>query len=480
MKFSKLQDWLDWQTELHPQSIDMGLERIRPVFTSLLASSQTSGLPTGKEKEKGKEKGKEKKLATKVIVVAGTNGKGSIVSLLESLYVSGGYQVGTYTSPHLLRYNERVRINGEPVSDEQLCNAFDHVENVRGETSLTYFEFGTLAAFDVFQHQKLELVILEVGLGGRLDAVNLVDADVAIISNIQLDHTDWLGDTREKIAIEKLGVARPGKPLIIADDDLPDNVLPLLSENFSPEKKLVEKKMTTFVLGESFGFSASGFDHRKDSWDWWCDAVDGKRQKKHSLPLPALRGAHQFKNASAALTATALLNAELPLSMNHIRVGLNNVSLPGRFQFERVADKTVILDVAHNPHGMQAFIQNLKQLPALGETYLVFAMLNDKSVEEVVLMLDAEIDHWLLAGLDNERALPLQVLADVVSTNATNRSSLIQFECVADACQLAFKKMQPNDYLLVVGSFFTVADALLSFNQRLQNSHFISQTDGHG
>lgn len=431
MKFQTLNEWLDWQTKLHVQSIDMGLDRIRPVYTQLITRT----------------------LATKVILVGGTNGKGSTVAFLESLYVSGGYRVGTYTSPHLMRYNERIRINGEPVSDGQLCEAFDHVESARGDTSLTYFEFGTLAAFDVFQNQGLnkseglDVVILEVGLGGRLDAVNLVDADVAIVTNIQLDHIDWLGETREKIASEKLGISRKGKSLIIADDDLPENVLPILAE----------KEVPFYVLGKDFGYT-----RQAQSWDWWSDVSDGKREQKHSLPIPALRGAHQYKNVSAVLCVTSLLNSVLPLSMNHIRVGLANASLPGRFQLERIDNKTVILDVAHNPHGVQAFIENLKQLPAIGENYLVFAMLKDKSIQAVVSSLDPHVQHWLVAGIENERALSEAALTDIVSATTTSAVSINQFKNVAAACNSALQKMQANDQLLVVGSFLTVADALLS------------------
>ncbi len=436
MKFSTLQDWLDWQTTLHSQSIDMGLDRIRPVFFRLITQP----------------------LATKVITVAGTNGKGSTVAFLESLYVSGGYRVGTYTSPHLLKYNERIRIDGEPVSDAQLCEAFDRIETVRNEvlseSTITYFEFATFAAFDVFQRADLDVVILEVGLGGRLDAVNLIDADVAVVSNIQLDHTDWLGDTREEIALEKLGIARKGKPLIIADDDLPKNVQPYLNDN----------DIVGFVLGKHFGFTA-----KSDSWDWWSDALEGDRQRegrqqKYSLPLPALRGSHQFKNASAVLAVASLLNAELPLSMNHIRVGLSNVALPGRFQIERMNDKTVIFDVAHNPHGIQAFIKSLKKLPALGETYVVFSMLKDKSLDQVICLLDSEVDHWLLADIDSDRALSVTDLTNQVTKNTKKAISISHFGSVAAACDEAMEKMQPNDYLLVVGSFFTVADGLMWLN----------------
>jgi len=439
--FSTLQDWLDWQMTLHSRSIDMGLDRIRPIFTRLITQ----------------------RLATKVILVAGTNGKGSTVAFLESLYVSGGYRVGSYTSPHLLKYNERIRIDGTPVSDAQICEAFERIEACRladaEERTITYFEFATFAAFDVFQRADLDVVILEVGLGGRLDAVNLIDADVAVISNIQLDHTEWLGDTREQIAREKLGIARKGRPLLIADDDLPENVLPYLSENDIP----------AYLLGAHFGYLV-----KNDTWDWWANTgqvfvTDEARdvniskaqyQKKFSLPLPAMRGAHQFKNAAAALTVTALLNTVLPLSQNHIRLGLSGAALPGRFQMERVGDKTIILDVAHNPHGIQAFISNLRKLPGLGQNYLVFAMLKDKSLEEVICLLDGEVDHWLLAGIEGERSLPPSELFDRVSRHTAQAMSIKQFHCVVEACQYGLEKMQPNDHLLVVGSFLTVADAL--------------------
>jgi len=424
MRFSNLQDWLSWQEKLHVQSIDMGLDRIFPVYDKLMNQA----------------------LAKKTVVVGGTNGKGSTVSFIESMFVSGGYQVGTYSSPHLLRYNERIRINGEPVSDEQLCKAFENVEISRDGISLTYFEFGTLAAFDIFQHQDLDIVILEVGLGGRLDAVNLIDADVAVVTNIQLDHMEWLGETREEIAVEKLGIARNGKPIILADDDFPENVSTILAEN----------KTIFYKLGDAFGYT-----YQDQSWNWWFDGSADTRQQKHSLPLPSLRGTHQFNNASAALCVSTLLQQELPLSMSHIRVGLNNATLPGRFQLERVEDKMVILDVSHNPHGIQAFIANLKQLPAIGETYIVFAMLKDKAIDQIVTLLDPVIDHWLLAELKVERAIHASSAKQSVEDNANNFISVQTYHSAGDACRQALEKMQPNDKLLVVGSFYTITDAMV-------------------
>ena len=217
MKFDSLNDWLNWQENLHVQSIDLGLDRIRPVYEKLL--------PQG--------------LSGKIVLVAGTNGKGSTSAFLESIYVAAGYRVGVYSSPHLFKYNERIRINGEPVSDEILCQAFENVNNTRGDTSLTYFEFGTLAAFEIFQNAKLDVLILEIGLGGRLDAVNLPEPDVSIVTNIDLDHVSWLGDTREKIAFEKFGIARPDKPLLYADDNPPENLAELL-EHYQCKLKLLD------------------------------------------------------------------------------------------------------------------------------------------------------------------------------------------------------------------------------------------------
>ena len=438
MRFSKLQDWLSWQEQLHPKNIDMGLDRIRPVSDALL----------------------KKKLAKKVVTVAGTNGKGSIVSTLESLYVSAGYNVGTYTSPHLLNYNERIRINGIPLSNEAIAHAFHHVDKARSETSLTYFEFGTLAAFYIFQHNEIDIVILEVGLGGRLDATNLIDPDVAVVSNIQMDHMDWLGETREEIACEKLGIARVGKPLIIADDDLPSNVLPFIEKN----------NFSAYILGRDFGFV-----RQNGSWNWWMDVklrtdqnvINVERLQKHSLPEPSLRGTHQFKNAAAALCVVSLLNEEFPLSMNHIRVGLNNIALPGRFQVERVEDKTVILDVAHNPHGVGAFIDSLNQMPRIGEHHIVFAMLQDKSLKEVTELLKPVVDYWYLAKISSDRAIPVDAVKSqlLACNNVTDENNIMTFEDVSSACELAVSKMQPNDKLLVLGSFYTVTDAMMYISE---------------
>jgi len=419
MKFTTVSDWLAWQSQLHSQAMDFGLDRIRPVFDKLLQQA----------------------LAKNIILVGGTNGKGSSCAFLEAIYVAAGYRVGVYTSPHLLQYNERIRVEGEPVSDDLLCQAFDHVENTRQGISLTYFEFGTFAAFDIFQHSNLDVVILEVGLGGRLDVVNLAEPDVSVITNIQLDHTDWLGDTREQIAMEKLGIARANKPLVLADSNPPENVFSIV-KNLNVDFKLIHKD----------------FDYSLNQDSWQFHAAD---KHKHSLPTPGLKGSHQYHNASTALMVTELLVNELPLSMHHIRTGIANCALPGRFQVINQENKMIILDVAHNPHGINAFLDLLQQLPKIGDHKLVFAMLRDKAVADVVALLKPHIDQWYLAEVDvAERALPVNELHQIVTSQQVVDDVINDYASVADAFHQASDKMQAHDKLIVLGSFYTVADVL--------------------
>ena len=424
MKFDTLDEWLSWQESLHTQSIDMGLDRIRPVFDRLI----------------------DKPLATKSIVVGGTNGKGSTSAFLESIYVAAGYRVGVYSSPHLFKYNERVRVNGEQVSDVQLCEAFEKVDKIRGETSLTYFEFGTLAAFNIFQKTKLDVVILEVGLGGRLDAVNLVDADIAIVTNVDLDHESWLGDTREKIAYEKFGIARQNTPVIFADDEPPANVTELCESH----------QCQLLSIGKDFGFT-----QQQDSWQWWSE-----NKKLFSLPFPSLHGFHQLKNASTALLAVHLLADALPVSMAHIRVGLSKAVLPGRFDVVQEANNLIIFDVAHNPHGIRAFVKQLNQIPKLGNNYLVLGMLEDKNLEAVIGELESQVDYWYLGGLSIPRGLSVSDLQTRVSSVVQDKNNVSAFENVEKAFVTAYQQLKTNDKLLVLGSFYTVAEAQKSLKTK--------------
>ncbi len=419
MKFSTVSDWLDWQSKIHAQSIDMGLDRIRSTYNKLISQ----------------------KLAKKIIIVGGTNGKGSTTAFLEAMYVAAGYRVGVYTSPHLLHYNERIRLQGEPVSDEVLCQVFDHVETAREGVSITYFEFGTLAAFDLFQNNNLDIAILEVGLGGRLDAVNLVEPDVSVVTNIQLDHESWLGDTREKIAFEKFGIGRANKPLIFADDNPPSNI----------DELVAEQQLNLLQLGSEFGFAIQDM-----TWQWWS-----QNSKKFGLPHPRLKGEHQYRNAATALMATECLAEDLPLSMNHIRVGLAQCQLPGRFQvIPQPNESIIILDVAHNPHGIHTFVNNLQSMHKIGNHSVVLAMLADKSVPKIVEALKPVIDRWYIAGLDVDRGLSAKNLQEKVLQQGVNFKDVVCLNTVTEAVNAAKEKLEKYDKLIIIGSFYTVAEAL--------------------
>jgi len=418
MKFNTVSAWLNWQTQLHSQGIDLGLARIRPVFSRLITQP----------------------LAGKTVVIAGTNGKGSTVAFLESIYVSGGYKVGSYTSPHLISYNERIRLQGESVTDEQLCQAFDHVEHARQNIPLTYFEFGTLAAFDIFQHTDLDIVLLEIGLGGRLDVVNLVDADVSLVTNIEMDHMDWLGDTREKIAMEKFGIARRKKPLIYADEDLPNNAAAYCQQ----------KEVLLYQPGKDFDFEI-----RDKVWQWRSEV-----KQYHSLPTPGLIGQHQYKNAAGVLMAVTLLENELPLSMPHIRLGLSNASLPGRFQVVPLENNLQIFDVSHNPHGISAFLKNLQTMPKIGDHLLIFGMLQDKALIEIIELLKPHMDHWFVASINESRGLTGAELKQSLIAANVPESQISVFENALSAHEKARSMLSSHDKLLVLGSFYVVAEIL--------------------
>jgi len=419
MKFTSVSEWLDWQQQLHNKEIDLGLERIKPVYSRLI----------------------QRPIANNIITIGGTNGKGSTLAFLEAIYVAAGYRVGSYTSPHLLNYNERIRLQGEPIDDESLCDAFEHVELARKETSLTYFEYGTLAAFHFFQHQSLDVVLLEVGLGGRLDVVNIVESDLSIITNVELDHMDWLGDTREKIAVEKFGITRQDKSVVFVDDKLPESGQIICAKN----------NISIYQLNKQFSFQ-----RRDNNWHWRSPEKD-----YFSLPLPHLVGNHQLKNAAGTLMAIVLLENKLPVSMPHIRLGLTNVTLPGRFQVTNIGqDNLQISDVAHNPHGIKAFIESLITLPKIGDHLLVFGLLRDKSLDEVLNLLKPHIDHWFVTGIDDARGLSAEEIKNSMLSNGINERDIDCFSNTKQALESARLQLQKHDKLLVLGSFYVVSDAL--------------------
>jgi dihydrofolate synthase/folylpolyglutamate synthase len=370
--------------------------------------------------------------------VGGTNGKGSSVALLTTILRAAGYRVGTYTSPHLLRYNERVRLNGVPASDDRLCEAFEAVERARGGVTLTYFEFGTLAAWEIFASQSLDALILEVGLGGRLDAVNAFDTDCALLTSVGLDHMEYLGDTRERIGSEKAGIFRAGKPAIVADRDPPRSVLDH-AHAVGADLRLIDR---------DFGFLLQG-----QQWTYWVQNV-----RRGGLALPALRGACQLGNAAAALAALDALRVRLPVSMQDVRLGLAQVELPGRFQV-LPGRPTVVLDVAHNPQAAGVLAENLAAMGFYPETHAVFGMLKDKDIDGVCRALKDRVSTWCAADL----SVPRGASADRLNAALRGAGVIGDVACFGsprEAYAAVRKRSNENDRIVVFGSFHTVADVM--------------------
>lgn len=416
-----LNDWLAYIEKQHTQAIELGLDRL---FVVKAALKQVQTCP--------------------VIIVGGTNGKGSTCAMLEAILKAAGYRVGLYTSPHLLHYNERVRINGEPASDEMLCAAFARVEAARGDVPLTYFEFGTLGAWEAFAAAGLDAVILEVGLGGRLDAVNIYDPDCAIVTGIDLDHVDFLGDTRERIAFEKAGIFRAGKPAICGDFQVP---LTLVEHAQSLGADLQ-------LIGRDFGYETQTETRQ---WSWW----GRNHARRGGLAYPALRGSRQLTNASVVLAALDAVQDKLPLSMAEIRQGLAVVELPGRFQ-TLPGRPVIVLDVAHNPQAARVLADNLLDQGFFGTTWAVCGMLRDKDMAGVIAALKGRVERWLPATLGGARGASAGELAQcLISAGETVEA---EFDTVAAAYAYAQEKAAENDRIVVFGSFLTVADVLESQN----------------
>lgn len=408
-----LEDWLSWIEARHPRQIELGLDRIAQV---------AARLPLQIDKP--------------VITIGGTNGKGSTVAFLESILGLAGIRVGAYSSPHLLRYNERIRIEGQPVSDARLCEAFGAIERALGDVSLTYFEFGTLAALWLFEQAQLDVLVLEVGLGGRLDSVNLIDADVAVLTTIDLDHQDWLGTDREAIGYEKAGIFRAGRPALCIDPAPPQSVIDHARQcgaNWLP-------------LGEAFTLARSD-----DRWSWHGDGLPYPAWYL-DLPLPKL----PLPSAAAALAALHCL--PLALDEGIVREGLRRARLPGRFQRFWRDDIEIILDVAHNPQAAGFLANNLAALPPR-RTRALFALMADKDLDGLVQPLRGHFEQWWLGDLpDNPRALPAAELARHLAAQGIDHT--LRGESVGDAFEAALASLEPGDRLVVFGSFFTVAAAL--------------------
>ena len=418
-----LADWLARLETMHPKAIDMGLDRVRQVKDAMALE-----------------------FACPVIIVGGTNGKGSTCAMLEAILLRAGYRVGLYTSPHLLHFNERMRINGQSASDAELVAAFDKLNALREDVSLSYFEFTTLAAMQLFADAKLDAVIFEVGLGGRLDAVNVLDADVAIVTSVDIDHTEYLGDTREKIGFEKAGIFRPGKTAICGDP--------------VPPASLVEHAEK---IGADLWLFNRDFNYSGDKQQW---NFSGRGRRRNSLAYPSLRGANQLLNASGVLAALEALRLRLPVGAQEVRTGLALVDLPGRFQV-LPGKPTIILDVAHNPHAAATLAQNLDNMGFHPYTYAVFGAMQDKDIDGVIAQLQGRVDHWCVTDLPLPRAATaaeikhklLAAYAGLPPVTETERS-IQTFATPADAFANAMSRAGENDRITVFGSFLTVAGVM--------------------
>ncbi|MFA7553270.1 MAG: bifunctional tetrahydrofolate synthase/dihydrofolate synthase [Spongiibacteraceae bacterium] len=418
MRYDTLQDWLQWLETCHPSEIDLGLARVGHV-AELMALSLGD---------------------TKVVTVAGTNGKGSCVASLNALLLSAGYQVGCFTSPHFLRYNERILLNGQQVTDQLLIESFQRIDQARGDISLTYFEFGTLAALDIFQRQQLDVVILEVGLGGRLDAVNIIDADIAIVTSIDIDHQQWLGTDREVIGREKAGIFRAGKVAISAGNTPPASL----------RASAQACAAIFYQAGEHFRASSNP---AVQNWSWKGLSVTGTAFELYDLPAVSLPP----ESVVAAIQALHLLD----LSMHRVDYScLARINLPGRFQQVFIEKRQVILDVAHNPAAADYLAQRLQQEASAGRTFALMGVMADKDVEGIISALRECVSVWFIADLQHcPRALAAPVLADKVEklTKADVRS----FTSIAEAARVALQQMTDEDRLIVFGSFITVAEMLV-------------------
>jgi dihydrofolate synthase/folylpolyglutamate synthase len=410
-----LDDWLEHIERVHPRTIEMGLARVAVVRKALRLDPSFP-----------------------IFTVGGTNGKGSACALLEAILGHAGYRVGCYTSPHLLRYNERVRILGREASDAELIEALGAVEAARGEVQLTYFEFSTLAAVWLFQQHRVEAGVLEVGLGGRLDAVNVFDGDCALLMSIDLDHRDYLGNTREDIGREKAGIMRPARPAVCADADPPHTV-------FECARAVGAQLL---LIGRDFGFEAA-----PHQWRYW-----GPQGERHGLPHPALRGDYQIANAAACLAALDALRVRVPVSAADIRTGLLTVENPGRFQV-LPGRPTVILDVAHNPAAAAALARSLARMPAAGRTYAVFAMLHDKDIGGVIAAVKPQVDEWLVSGIEGPRGTDAAFMRQELARAGVSER-VFACESVAAAYLQACDMAAQNDRIVVFGSFHTVAAVL--------------------
>lgn len=421
MQLDSLSAWLDWLEKNHPTEIELGLDRITRVARRMSLLTPNA----------------------KVVTVAGTNGKGSCVAATAALLSEAGFSVGVYTSPHLLRYNERIVVDGSPVADTEICSAFEAIfaasqqisPNSPSPVSLTYFEYGTLAALDIFRRRQVTAMVLEVGLGGRLDAVNIINADVAVITSVALDHTDWLGDNREAIGYEKAGIMREARPVVCAD--------------FAPPQTVLDHAQTLsvspYIISRDFGYSVG----ENSTWSWWNASAHFSCQPIPQLPLPSV---------AAALQVATILGLDLRAIDAFTR--LSKLQVPGRFQTLAWRERQVILDVAHNPAATAYLVERLLQCAAspTSKIHGIVAMMADKDRAQSLANLKEHISNWYIADLS---FIPRAASVEQLHQNLVELHAEAEFSgSVADCLQAAFNKSESGDRILVFGSFFTVAAGL--------------------
>jgi dihydrofolate synthase/folylpolyglutamate synthase len=412
-----LDDWLRWLEILHPKKIDMSLDRVETV----LAALELSPPPY------------------RILSVAGTNGKGSCVATLERIYRQFGYRVGAYTSPHLWRFNERIRLDGTDAPDDDLVAVFQRIDRARGDTTLSYFEYTTVAAFLYFAERGVDLAVLEVGLGGRLDAVNAMDADLALIASIDLDHQHWLGETREAIGVEKAGIMRAGRPAVVADRCPPQALLDH-AQGLGAQLKLI---------GRDFDLTR----HGDGSWDY-----HGARMHLRRLPKPALRGAVQYGNTAACLAAIEALDPRVADKHEALALALAGVVLPGRLQSILSDGVEWLFDVAHNPAAARVLAAELEAKPVQGRTLAIVGMMADKDIGGVLEPMAGLVDEWTVTRADSERASDSAAIARLLESLGCER--LHEALDVTAACELARRHARPGDRVVTFGSFYVVGPAM--------------------
>ncbi|MDQ7090376.1 MAG: bifunctional tetrahydrofolate synthase/dihydrofolate synthase [Methylococcales bacterium] len=421
-RFNSLVDWLNWQEQFHPRLIDLGLERAACVFNRLH--------PNYKQ--------------PLTIIVGGTNGKGSCIAFLEAIYKAQGYKVGTYTSPHIVNYNERIKIDGIPVDNGSICEAFERIDAVRENGSLSYFEFGTLAAIDIFSRENLDIQLLEVGLGGRLDAVNILTAHLTLISSICLDHVDWLGGTREAIGYEKAGIFRKNVLAVIGDAQPPLSLITAATEKQTPLR----------CINTDFESQI-----RSNDWDW-----KSANQHYTHLPVPALKGLHQFNNASTVLMAITEMQPYLSVDENSITEGLKKTHLKGRFQLID-DDIPILLDVGHNPQAVKMLAHYLTTEFKNKKIHAVFAIMKDKDITSILDIMNNRVFDWFISPIKSPRAVKESVLRqEFKQKNITNVA--FGFQHFKEALAAAKKNAHKDELILIFGSFFLVSDYLTEFENK--------------